>query len=230
MHKIIFLDIDGVLKPHLDSKIAHQCMWQLNNLLDLTQAKLVISSSWRYMVLGGSMTIEGFDNLLCTHGLQSCWNPTVLGTTCSDEDAKSREEQILGWVKSYEPTHWVALDDMSLKLENAIHVDPVIGLSGRNVADAVAILTDSLFDWKKLDSRLRVAMSTFALNETREEIDSAVAFLFLPDSSSVDITWDDGYHIDVYDARDPFLMADPVTEINVDSPQALLIAVKGLLQ
>ena len=60
---ILFLDIDGVLNGH--EQDAHgYCRIQagpvvhLNRILAETEARLVIASSWRYLVHSGAMTLE----------------------------------------------------------------------------------------------------------------------------------------------------------------------------
>ena len=71
--KILFLDCDGVLNskrkfPTGYFGIDPAGMFFLNHILDETKAQVVISSAWRYLVLGGSMTLEGMEYLFRTHG------------------------------------------------------------------------------------------------------------------------------------------------------------------
>lgn len=89
-NKIIFLDVDGVLNSHaalnggvycgMDPK----CVLALNYLLEKTEAKVVLSSAWRYMILGKAMTLLGFAYLMHTHGVVAA-SQRLVGTTCSDE-------------------------------------------------------------------------------------------------------------------------------------------------
>ena len=59
--KIIFLDIDGVIcTPKTDFRYLDiRCVNHLNNIVEDTGAKIVISSSWRY-----GRTLKGLQNLL----------------------------------------------------------------------------------------------------------------------------------------------------------------------
>ena len=71
---ILFLDIDGVLNGHEQdaqgyNRIQPGPVVHLNRILAETEARLVISSSWRYLVHSGAMTLEGFSYMLITHGI-----------------------------------------------------------------------------------------------------------------------------------------------------------------
>lgn len=97
--KVIFLDIDGVLNGHKKMPngyctIATAHIQRLNRVLVQTQAKIVISSAWRYLVSGGSMTLKGFEYLLRTHGLTAENEPVIVGITPTDEEIPTRGAQI----------------------------------------------------------------------------------------------------------------------------------------
>jgi hypothetical protein len=92
--KVIFLDIDGVLntgtqQPNGFTTIGHTQASQLNALLLAEpKAQLVISSAWRYLCLNGSMTLQGFEAMLLTHGV-NC-HGRVYACTESDERTAQR--------------------------------------------------------------------------------------------------------------------------------------------
>lgn len=116
--KIIFLDIDGVLNDHRISEpagcygINPECMKCLNMIIQFTKANLVISSAWRYMITGGSMTLSGFEYMLRTHGLDQ--NAQIVGHTKTDEEIASREGQIKAFIDENNVQQYVILDDMSV--------------------------------------------------------------------------------------------------------------------
>jgi hypothetical protein len=91
--KILFLDIDGVLNGHdwndeaQSSSIRRECVAHLNRVIRETECKIVLMSAWRYVVLGGDMTLKGFDYMLRTHGLicQSDTTSLIVGCTVPDE-------------------------------------------------------------------------------------------------------------------------------------------------
>ncbi len=84
---ILFLDVDGVLNtheplcPHVmcgqihDDKIA-----LLKEVLIETNAKVVLSSAWRYIVHRGEMNLVGINWLFRSHGLPN----VVIGVTRED--------------------------------------------------------------------------------------------------------------------------------------------------
>ena len=120
MIKLLFLDIDGVLNGHEKLPGSVYCgirpdqMAQLNRIIAETGCRLVISSAWRYMVLGGQMTEKGFQHLLQTHGLVCPeGEQVVVGTTVADEEIDDRGAQILSCVAGW-PSRlmgWAVVDD-----------------------------------------------------------------------------------------------------------------------
>ncbi len=46
--KVIFLDIDGVLKDdHYDAEFQDECFERLKRIVDATSAIIILTSSWR---------------------------------------------------------------------------------------------------------------------------------------------------------------------------------------
>lgn len=121
--KVLFLDIDGVLNGHdWDAEagscyLDRECVKRLSRIVRETDAVIVISSSWRYMVLGGTMTLDGFCYMLRTHGLTAL--AKVIGTTKADEEFEDRDDraqQITAWMRGCKERieSFVVLDDMRL--------------------------------------------------------------------------------------------------------------------
>lgn len=139
----IFLDIDGVLNGHkrhpngyagLDAEPVRL----LNEVLEKTKAKVIVSSAWRYFVLRGEMTIQGLTGLLCTHGLK--WGCVVDVLPADIPDGKGgadRGAAIEQWfVQRYCVSHsckYVVLDDLDLGYSERnmpfVQTDPSIGLT-----------------------------------------------------------------------------------------------------
>lgn len=154
MKKILFLDIDGVLNGHDDLgaySINPKCVDQLNYILMCTEAKVVLSSSWRHLIISGEMTLRGFEVLLRSHGVQL--SDGLLGHTRSEFrtlyeaslDGDSRDREILDWLKENRGNElilYVALDDMPLPLLGPRHVqtDPYIGLTEEDASKAIELL------------------------------------------------------------------------------------------
>lgn len=147
--KVVFLDIDGVLNRHRfnglsqSSSIEPECVGHLNRLLVETGAAVVLSSAWRYMLIRGAMTVDGFDYLLRTHGVIA---GRLVSWTCSDEDEKDRGWQIHRWRNRIGHTgKYVVIDDLDLGisyLHPFVHTDGEVGLTGLDTDKAIRILND----------------------------------------------------------------------------------------
>ncbi len=126
---MIFLDIDGVLNYHNYNTIAQSttierdCVNNLNYVLEKTNSDIVISSAWRYMVIGGAMTLKGFEYLLRTHGIY-CVDRLVGITRPDTEGIKNeRGQQIADYLKTI---NW---DKPYLVIDDGGHIDPLDSLS-----------------------------------------------------------------------------------------------------
>lgn len=159
MDKFVFLDIDGVLnseqyylekpqhkrwkefKNKLDKHIAWgvcnidpKAVKLLNKLVSGTNARIVVSSSWR-----------GDYALQTVFSLAGIIEP-IYGETPRLE-SRFRGEEIDKWLKErQEPYKYVILDDDSDMLDtqrnNFIHTDWKVGLTEENVNEAIKILNN----------------------------------------------------------------------------------------
>ncbi len=140
--RVVFLDIDGVLNTfgqQFGCPLASPDLVQhFNKIILDTDAKVVISSSWRGLVLSGHMDIHGFEAMLRSHGVHC----TVIGTTGEEE---GRGWQIRAWLdgKYDKIESWVVLDDCpdTLMLTMPIvQTNGSTGLTAENVEQACQIL------------------------------------------------------------------------------------------
>jgi len=151
---VIFLDIDGVLNGHEfnhDAKsntIERRCVRRLNRILEETDALVVLSSAWRYMIHGGGCTLQGFDYLLRSHGVIA---GRLVGATCLDETQwATRGRQIASFRHRYiSPlARCVAIDDgddedtYGLKTCGMpwVRTDGDVGLTAADALKAIEIL------------------------------------------------------------------------------------------
>lgn len=154
--KVLFLDIDGVLNNLKIlteagcSGIDPQCVRELNRIVAVTGCRIVISSSWRYLIHCGAMTLTGFWQMLRTHGMSNGGrgNPFI-GLTRKDEDEidpanpnyGERAQQCYEWLRGISGEHndeaervpvisaFAALDDEDH--EFAAHGIPAVITDGR---------------------------------------------------------------------------------------------------
>lgn len=141
--KIIFLDIDGVLNNQImyedrediigskGGELSKKCIDQLNDLTRLTEAKIVLSSTWRMD--------EDVEEYLAASGIKG----EIIGKTpCLRDRFSLRGNEIHAWIVEneavigsyYSDFHsFVILDDDSDMLlwhrENFFWCDPYAGLT-----------------------------------------------------------------------------------------------------
>lgn len=142
--RLIFLDIDGVLNsaPFLvdrdgldhDQQIDPRAVERLNTLVRRSDAKVVISSSWRC-----HLPLDRIQDILCGHGFQG----EIIGAT--PRRTPNRAAEIQAWLDAAEdkPEALVILDD----LPEMNHLAPYFvqtsfeeGLLDQHVEDALLLL------------------------------------------------------------------------------------------
>ncbi len=168
MRKILFLDVDGVLNDHafdIDAQsctIDQSCVAALNRVLKVTSCDIVISSAWRYMILGGAMSAKGFEYLLRTHGVHCV--DKVVGYTRPDAkiykpgdviDQAERGKEILDWLNVFDwfnmrqvpghPVAFVVVDDKQLGFERMpfVQTDGLVGLTEADADKIIALFGDT---------------------------------------------------------------------------------------
>lgn len=149
MRPVIFLDVDGVLNDLAKHDNGYcgtkpSCINMMNRIIRETDAYLVITSSWRYLVRPGSMTLIGLENMFLSHGLD-CLN-RVIGVTQSDEMISGRGAQIDSWMTAYHKPGRPYLvleddDDLARLIRNrGLHIHQTNGTTGLTYGDTDAIV------------------------------------------------------------------------------------------
>lgn len=162
---ILFLDIDGVLNTHEPLHPEVMCgtlhrdkVDRLNMLLRTTDARIVLSSAWRYIVHRGEATLTGLEWLLRSHGVLA---GRLIGITRPDTKMPAEWDGSTLWPVENERgqqiaeflgvigtncSSYVVLDDLDLGIRAARHpfvlVDPQIGLTDDDVKQAECWLVD----------------------------------------------------------------------------------------
>lgn len=154
---ILFLDVDGVLNGHefdpsaQSNTINRGCVAHLNRVIEATDCAIVISSAWRYMVLGGSMNIRGFEWLLRSHGVccggSNGADHRVIGVTGPGEESgcglEARGRLIRNWLN--ENGHdgaWAVVDDLDVGGEGMplVLTDGTAGMTEHDAEALIAML------------------------------------------------------------------------------------------
>lgn len=140
--KIIFLDIDGVMKParaYLDKRLSSDrdggfdpvAVGAINRLCALVDAQVVFNTTWnQFRAMYYIGTSQGLSYIHPTF-----WRTDYPELTLSGGSRVSKGSAIRQWLAKYgaDVSHWVALDDQFIHTENGIDLEPN------------AILIDSMF-------------------------------------------------------------------------------------
>ena len=140
--KIIFLDFDGVVnrfdEPESFRKLSPSCVENLNQLIELSDANIVISSSWK----GHIPLIPDLAQILVNAGFR--FPEKVIGKTPTGP-FPCRGREIEEWLKKcrYKIESFVILDDdsdMEPFLDRLVETDFNVGLTMCDVEKAIVIL------------------------------------------------------------------------------------------
>ncbi len=150
--KIIFLDVDGVLVHNKTvangrdqerlwrfyAQLDEACVKRLVHILKHTDARIVVSSTWR--MLDHAMAALG--KALRQHGAPHR-RSTIIGRT---GNARTRLKEMQAWLAEHpEIEHYIAIDDEFFATFPSVHVNHGFqngGLQDEHVDQAVALLAD----------------------------------------------------------------------------------------
>lgn len=149
--KVLFLDVDGVLNDHtwlpevLCGQIHGDCVFELNRVLRATDARIVVSSAWRYLIYRGEMSLQGLEWLLRSHGvlagrLVGITRPDTMvrgpysGKPCEWPLTDERGQQIADWLKGRRAedvpvSRYAVVDDLDPGITACGH--PLVRTDGR---------------------------------------------------------------------------------------------------
>ena len=151
MLKIIFLDVDGVLNCDTTTTLTKSCfpfvenrfIENLKTIIDATNAKVVLSSDWRYSRDFPELKDNEFFELqdkLAEFGIG------FYGFTPYGGWDSTRGDEIDAWLKEHpEVENFVILDDrcdMEPHKEKLVRTEPALGLTTKNVECAIHILNN----------------------------------------------------------------------------------------
>lgn len=155
--KVIFLDVDGVLNyVGCDSSygglyfVAEEKLRILADLVERTNAKIVLTSTWRYGfidLLNGEETFEADLYQALADALEE-HNLSIYG--CTGEEEETRGAEIEMWITSIEEPlgAFVILDDMGIEQfgkygKYLVQTNINTGLEVQHIDQAIQILTEN---------------------------------------------------------------------------------------
>lgn len=142
--KLIFLDFDGVLnrfdEPESYRKLSKSCVENLNFLIEKSEAKIIISSTWRRI-----HSLSDLRQIMKNAGFR--FPQSIIGETPCGGPTRGREiEKVLEMSGGrYEPCVFVILDDdsdMEPFMDRLIQTSSDIGLSMKDVEKVLRLLGD----------------------------------------------------------------------------------------
>lgn len=174
--KVIFLDFDGVINSFDSDVVSLECVEILKKIIDVSGAKIVVTSSNKYHVQKGYIAYErsnlynNYIKKLASYGIE-----VYDYTLCINQN---RELEIKQYLESHnEIEQFLILDDDYFFKEyngHQIFIDLGIGLGLEHYDMAVSILNGNLkfydIDNLELDVRKRSLRSNMKYNNTREKM------------------------------------------------------------
>lgn len=121
--KILFLDIDGVLNAHEYvpevgcGQIHPDKVARLNRVLAATDARIVISSAWRYLCHRNEMNLDGLGWLLRSHGVLK---DRLIGVT--RPDTMRSNGHVPGYAYSGVPGSWPVGDERGQQITDWLNM------------------------------------------------------------------------------------------------------------
>ena len=150
LDKFIFLDIDGVLNDcqNLDNPFHDDKMLLLKKIVDNTQAKIILSSTWRvpYLHYKNHISIDSIDfsymSIIDTTFHQ--YNLTLHDCTGDLEDIRKRPQEIIDYLSHHQCQSFIVIDDMKLNWgqlsKHLIQTVSYYGLTKELVDKAIKLL------------------------------------------------------------------------------------------
>lgn len=164
MYPLLFLDVDGVLNCHefdpevMCGQIHPDKVDRLNTILRATEARIVLSSAWRYILFRGEFNLMGLEWLLRSHRVLADW---LVGHTREDTLVvqpadyrgepriwtltNERGQQIADYLDTVQHRgRYVVLDDLDLGISAMGHpfvqTNSTVGLTDLDMRQAIRLL------------------------------------------------------------------------------------------
>jgi len=154
-NKVIFLDFDGVIRLSTTTpspkafEFVPSKIQLIKKLCYLTDAQVVVSSSWREIYTLDRMRLEMF-NILEACDFHEYWmTPILRSHTKNDDKLIPRGAEISTWLYNHtDVTNYVILDDLPSSdfndhISHFVSCNAATGITDTEIAEAKQILTSS---------------------------------------------------------------------------------------
>ena len=170
MKKVIFLDVDGVLNStktlYEDSSLEDNLILNLKELVNKTDAKIILSSSWRLSTEAVSTLMDKLDKF----GL------VISGMTCDGVDLDWLEKYEFDVTKKYLDTKFDYDENKQIKITHDRGAEIFKWLHDHD--DCVyVILDDEIEDIKPYFNESAIVKTSYKIGLTKEDVKKAIQIL-----------------------------------------------------
>lgn len=170
MKKVIFLDIDGVLNSdrtlYEDISLEDDLILNLKEIVDKTEAKIILSSSWRL----STEAIAKFMDTLDKFGL------AISGMTCDGVDLDWLEKYKFDTTKKYLDTKFDYDENKQIKITHDRGAEIFKWLHDHDDC-AYVILDDEIEDIKPYFNESVIVKTSYKTGLTKEDVKKAIQIL-----------------------------------------------------
>ena len=170
MKKVIFLDVDGVLNSaktlYEDSSLEDNLILNLKELVNKTEAKIILSSSWRLSTEAVATLMDKLDKF----GL------VISGMTCDGVDLDWLEKYEFDATKKYLDTKFDYNENKQIKITHDRGAEIFKWLHDRDDC-AYVILDDEIEDIKPYFSESVIVKTSYKTGLTKEDVKKAIQIL-----------------------------------------------------
>ena len=170
MKKVIFLDVDGILNSsrtlYEDISLEDDLISNLKELVDKTDAKIILSSSWRFSTEAIATLMDKLDKF----GL------VISGMTCDGVDLDWLEKYEFNTTKKYLDTKFDYDENKQIKFTRDRGAEIFKWLHDHDDC-AYVILDDEIEDIKPYFSESVIVKTSYKTGLTEEDVKKAVQIL-----------------------------------------------------
>lgn len=170
MKKVIFLDVDGVLNSdrtlYEDISLEDDLILNLKEIVDKTEAKIILSSSWRLSTEAIAKLMDKLDKF----GL------AISGMTCDGVDLDWLEKYKFDTTKKYLDTKFDYDENKQIKITHDRGAEIFKWLHDHDDC-AYVILDDEIEDIKPYFNESAIVKTSYKTGLTKEDVKKAIQIL-----------------------------------------------------